>query len=143
MESLHYLLMKAHTITHRQIVSGASGLGLSSGQPKILEYLYQYGESNQKTIADYCEIEQATVGSILLRMEEAGLIVREKKEGNRRSLYVSLTEKGTKAAKEMEQVFAESEKKVSGGLSEEEKVELRRLLEKFCGTKTEEGSAEK
>lgn len=132
MESLHYLLMKAHTLMNRQIVSGASKLGLSAGQPKILEYLLLYGESNQKTIADYCEIEQATAGSILLRMEEAGLIVREKKEGNRRSLYVMLTERGRKAAEEMEKVFLESEEAVSGALSKEERRQLRSLLNQFC-----------
>lgn len=139
MESLHYLLMKAHTLMNRQIVGGASKLGLSAGQPKVLEYLLMYGESNQKTIADYCEIEQATVGSILLRMEEAGLIVRAKKEGNRRSLYVALTEEGKKAAKEMETVFEESEKKVSGALNAEELWQLRKLLDQFCnGDKCQE-----
>ena len=143
MENLHYLLMKANSMFARKVMYEANKIGLTSGQPKVLYFLSRFKEADQKTIANYLEIEPATVGSILLRMEEAGLIVREKKEGNRRSLYVSLTEKGTKAAKEMEQVFAESEKKVSGGLSEEEKMELRRLLEKFCGTKTEEGSAEK
>ncbi|WP_205133164.1 MarR family winged helix-turn-helix transcriptional regulator [Anaerotignum lactatifermentans] len=132
MESLHYLLMKAHTLMNRQIVGGAAALGLSSGQPKVLEYLLMYGESNQKTIADYCEIEQATVGSILLRMEENGLILREKKAGNRRSLYVTLTEKGRKAAEEMELVFRESEEHVGGGLSEEERLQLRQLLDRLC-----------
>ncbi|MBM6828855.1 MarR family transcriptional regulator [Anaerotignum lactatifermentans] len=124
--------MKAHTLMNRQIVGGAAALGLSSGQPKVLEYLLMYGESNQKTIADYCEIEQATVGSILLRMEENGLILREKKAGNRRSLYVTLTEKGRKAAEEMELVFRESEEHVGGGLSEEERLQLRQLLDRLC-----------
>ena len=68
METLHYLLMKAHVNLNRWILNEAAELGLSPGQPKVLEYLMEWGESNQKTIADYCEIEQATVGSILTRM---------------------------------------------------------------------------
>ena len=55
MESLHYLLMKAHTRMHRSIMSRAAGLGLTPGQPKVLEYLLRYGESDQKTIASCCE----------------------------------------------------------------------------------------
>ena len=55
MESLHYLLMKTHTVLQRRIVSRAAGLGLTPGQPKILDYLLRYGESDQKTIASYCE----------------------------------------------------------------------------------------
>lgn len=69
MESLHYLLMKTHTILNRQILNCAGKAGLTAGQPKVLEFLSQHGESDQKTIASYCEIEPATVGSILLRME--------------------------------------------------------------------------
>ncbi len=107
MESLHYLLMKAHTMLNKEIVERASGEGLSPGQPKILEYLLEFGESNQKAIASYCEIEQATAGSVLLRMESAGLIRRFQKDGNRRSLYVALTPKGLTAARRMEQIFKE------------------------------------
>ena len=74
MESLHYLLMKAHTTLNRKIVAGVGELGLTSGQPKVLDYLNRFGERDQKTIAAYCEIEPATVGSILTRMEAAGLL---------------------------------------------------------------------
>ena len=98
MEGLHYLLMKSHGLFSRRVLSQASRIGLSSGQPKVLDFLLQYGEADQKTIAAYCEIEQTTVGSILLRMEASGLVVRAQHEGNRRSLYVALTPKGRAAA---------------------------------------------
>ena len=94
MKSLHYLLMKTHSNVNRWIQSQAAALGLSPGQPKILECLMARGECNQKTIAADCEIEQATVGSILSRMERDGLVCRTQREGNRRSLYVSLTPRG-------------------------------------------------
>ena len=45
-------------------------------------------------IADCCEIEPAAAGSILLRMETAGLVTRRNRPDNRRSLYVSLPPKG-------------------------------------------------
>ena len=79
MEGLHYLLMKSHALFSRRVLAEISKIGLSSGQPKILDFLLQYGETDQKTIAAYCEIEQATVGSILLRMENAGLVLRRQK----------------------------------------------------------------
>lgn len=131
METLHYLLMKAHTNLNRRILEGASALGLSPGQPKILEFLLDHGESNQKTIAGYCEIEQATVGSILLRMEQAGLISRRQKEGNRRSLYVSLTQKGDQAAKKMQSVFQTADAQATEKFSEQELQLLKQSLEKI------------
>ena len=94
MEPLHYLLMRAHGAVKRAVLAEGAKLGLTPGQPKILEFLMNNGESDQKTLAADCEIEQATAGGILLRMEEAGLIARRRKEGNRRSLYVSLTPRG-------------------------------------------------
>jgi MarR family transcriptional regulator, organic hydroperoxide resistance regulator len=134
MEELHYLLMKTHTVLNRKISIEAAKLGLSSGQPKILDYLYKYGECNQKKIASYCEIEQSTVGSILLRMETAGLIKRCQHYGNRRSLYVSLTKKGMEMAVAMNKVFEQEDTRALKSLSEEEQIQLKSLLNKVCNS---------
>lgn len=140
MESLHYLLMKAHVNLNRWILNEAAELGLSPGQPKVLEYLMEWGESNQKTIADYCEIEQATVGSILTRMERDGLIARTQREGNRRSLYVSLTPKGREMGERMAEVFRRADALAAAELSEEERTLLPVLLEKvYCSVSGEKG----
>lgn len=130
MESLHYLLMKTHVNLNRWILNEAAALGLSSGQPKVLEYLVEYGESNQKAIADYCKIEQATVGSILTRMERDGLIARNQREGNRRSLYVSLTPRGREMGERMAEIFRRADARAAADLSLEEQRALRELLEK-------------
>lgn len=139
MESLHYLLMKSHTLLNRQITAGASRLGYSPGQPKVLEYLAGHEGSDQKTIAAYCEIEQATVGSILLRMEAAGLIERRQAPGNRRSLFVYLTDKGRKAAGEMGAIFTRVDRQAEAGLTPDEAAQLKALLEKVCQAMEKKG----
>lgn len=136
MESLHYLLMKSHAMFSRKILGEAAMIGLTPGQPKILDFLSTYREADQKTIAAYCEIERATVGSILLRMEKAGLIQRRQKEGNRRSLYVSLTEKGAESAAKLTGIFWNAEKEFSSRLSPEEIEALKTLLCKICATES-------
>lgn len=132
MESLHYLLMKAHSMHNRTITSAAAGLGLTSGQPKVLDYLLKNEGADQKTIASYCEIEQATVGSILLRMESAGLIERRQKPGNRRSLYVYLTERGRHKANELTRIFVQADIAAAKLLTAEETDQLKELLSKVC-----------
>lgn len=132
MESLHYLLMKTHSLFSKRVMAEASHAGLTSGQPKVLEYLTLFGEADQKTIAAYCEIEPATVGSILLRMEENGLILRRQKAGNRRSLYVSLTDKGRDAAARVEEIFHTVETDAARELSPDEVHLLQELLNKLC-----------
>ena len=125
---MHYLLMKTQTSLNRWILTQAAALGLSPGQPKVLECLMQCGQSNQKVIARYCEIEPATVGSILSRMERDGLIQRQQRDGNRRSLYVSLTERGEQLGRQMQNIFAEADQRAMAGLTPEQQQTLQQLL---------------
>lgn len=128
MEPLHYLLMRAHNAVNREVLDGAAKLGLTPGQPKILEFLTKRGECDQKTLAAECEIEQATAGGILLRMEQAGLIERRRKDGNRRSLYVSLTPKGEEAARRMAEVFERADRRAAALLPDGGEETLKTLL---------------
>ena len=130
MNSLHHLWMKTYLQLNRMVLDRAAALGLSPGQPKILEFLAAQGEHEQKAIAAYCEIEPATVGSILARMEAAGLVVRRNRPGNRRSLYVSLTPRGQELAGALNGVFTEAEAQITAALTDEERQTLTRLLEK-------------
>ncbi len=132
MESLHYLLMKSHSLMQKCIFAQAQKIGLTSGQPKILDYLYEHEGSDQKTIASYCEIEPATLASVLLRMEQKGLIERRQKEGNRRSLFVYMTEKGRSAADQMHEVFNQYDEEAAKNMIESEVTELKRLLTVIC-----------
>lgn len=137
------MLMKSSAMFSKQILSEVSKLGLTAGQPKVLDFLLQYQEADQKTIAAYCEIEQATVGSILWRMENAGLVVRRQKEGNRRSLYVSLTEKGMAAATQLKDVFQQVEQTATAALTPQEQQTLKEILSKMCGSMQSSQKSEK
>ena len=128
MESLHYMLMRAHGAVKRAVLAEGAKLGLTPGQPKILEFLMKNGESDQKTLAAECEIEQATAGGILLRMEQAGLIERKHKEGNRRSLYVSLTPRGVEMARKMDEAVREVDRLAASLLSDGEEEMLKNML---------------
>ncbi len=141
MHSLHYILMKTHMNMHRNLSCRAAAIGLTSGKPKILECLADCGEANQKSIARYCEIEQATVGTILLGMENEGLVTRRQKDGNRRSLYVSLTPKGKQAAAAMDNIFRTADTEAVKYLTAEEEAQLKTLLEKVYTALTENGGA--
>lgn len=141
MESLHYLLMRAHSMLNRRILEGAAELGLSPGQPKILEYLRLRGTQNQRSIAAHCQIEPATAGSILLRMEEAGLVERRQRPGDRRALYVSLTPAGAAAAEALAAVFDRADTQATAPLTEQERIQLAALLEKICAALPEEEQA--
>ena len=128
---LHYLLMKTHSVLSRKISQRAQKeLGLSSGQPKVLDCLLENEGSDQKTIAAICEIEQATLGSILNRMEEKGLIERRQCKGNRRSLFVYFTPYGKETAIKMKKNLDEEDTAAMEILSDNEQKSLNEALEK-------------
>jgi len=101
----HKLMLENQTMFTKQVFEQLAGREISSGQPKILEYLYEHDGSVQKDIAHACQIEPATVTSLLSRMEKNGIIVRKMKDNNRRFWYVYLTEKGKEEAVYVKRAF--------------------------------------
>ena len=87
---------------------------------------------NQKAIASSCEIEPATVGSILSRMERDGLVRRRQRNGDRRSLYVSLTPRGDALGRQMMELFHQADTRAAALLSPQEQAQLLSLLNKVC-----------
>ncbi len=94
----HKLMLENQAMFAKKVFEQLADREISSGQPKILEYLYEHDGSVQKEIALACRIEQATVTSLLSRMEKKGIIERKMQNDNRRYLYVYLTEKGKEEA---------------------------------------------
>ena len=127
-KTLHYLLMASHLTFQKALLTEIRDMGLTSGQTKVLDYLWNHDGAVQKEIASACCIEAATLTSVLLGMENKGLIVRKMQDGNRRSLYVFLTEKGRAAAKRVESGFAAMEGRAVAGFSHAEKELLTALL---------------
>ena len=50
-ESLHYLLMANHFMIQKALVTSVKDTGLTSGQPKVLDYLKDHNGAVQKDIA--------------------------------------------------------------------------------------------
>lgn len=135
-ESLHYLLMADHLLFQKSLLSGMKDMSLTPGQPKILDYLLFHDGAVQKEIAEACHIEPATITSVLLGMENKGLIVRKNLNGNRRSLYVYLTEQGRSLAEQVALRFRIIEEKALMGFGDDEKemltVFLTRMNKNMC-----------
>lgn len=138
-ESLHYLLMSDHLLFQKSLLVSIKDTDLTPGQPKILDYLLYHDCAVQKEIAEACHIEPATITSVLLGMENKGLIVRKNINGNRRSLYVCLTDKGKALAKQVELQFETIEEKALLGFSNSEREMLTIFLTKMNENLTEKG----
>jgi DNA-binding MarR family transcriptional regulator len=103
-------------------------VGLTRGQPKILNFLVNNNGCIQKQIAESCKIDPATVTSLLLNMEKRQLIYRTPNSENRRVLNVFITDKGTEAQKQVEKIFNYLDERCFDGFTEEEKAEAMKLI---------------
>ena len=119
--TFHYLIMSEHSMFQKELLNRLKDSGLTIGQPKVLDYLKDHDGAGQKYIARGCHIEPGTLTTLLNRMEDTGLVERRMLNGNRRSLYVFLTDKGKNQLALVTETFSEMEEKAFRGISESER----------------------
>ncbi|GBR55699.1 hypothetical protein GCM10007872_25090 [Gluconobacter sphaericus NBRC 12467] len=73
--------------------------GLRIGQLPVLQALQDGKTLNQKALADFADIEQPGMTTLLVRMERDGLIQREPDPTDRRSTLVTLTSDGQRKSR--------------------------------------------
>ncbi len=131
MKKLHAALIRASKEHRRRASSEFTKYGITDGQPRILNFLAENDGCIQKEVADSCNIEPATVTSILAGMEKSGFIYRSSNSEDRRVLNVYLTSEGKAAQTVVKRVFSDLEDKCFQGFSEEEKDQAINLLNRI------------
>lgn len=130
--TFHYLVMAEQTMLQKELLARLKGTGLTIGQPKILDYLLTHDGASQKDIARGCHIEPGTLTSLLNRMEESSLVVRRMLNGNRRSSFVFMTDKGKELAALTAKFFSELEDCAFHGISTEEQTLFMDIFFRIC-----------
>lgn len=128
--SYHKLMLENQTVFTRMIFESLADEKLTVGQPKVLEYLFDNDGAVQKDIAKACLIEQATLTSLLSRMEKSRLIERKSKNGDKRFICVYLTDKGRKSGEKVIKNLSLLENTALAGFSEDEITQFINFLER-------------
>ena len=129
--SFHYLAMAVHSMIQKNFMEQVKPSGLTSGQPKVLDYLRDHNGANQREIAAACHIEPGSLTSVLNRMEEKGLIERRMLDGNRRTFYIFMTEKSTQLKNIVEKNFVSIEEKAFRNISSKEQAAFMETFSKI------------
>lgn len=129
-EKIFLALLETGTMHANRSREAFQSLNLTDGQPKILYILYQSDGYVQKELAERCKVRPSTMTVILDKMEQGGLLCREKVQvsGGKRAYRVFLTEKGKAMAKEVVDIVECLEEISLKGMSEEEIAQLFSLL---------------
>ena len=90
----HILMLENQTIFTKKVLKEAALLNLSSGQPRVLEFLKIMMELCKKILYVYLFIEPSSVSQFYQRWKKMGLITRHINADNKRSMDVTLTQLG-------------------------------------------------
>jgi MarR family transcriptional regulator for hemolysin len=113
---LHDVARLLRTTFDRRVKS----LGLTRSQWWVLNHLFRNDGATQSDLADLMEIERATLGRLLDRLEAKGWVRREGDTADRRAKRVFLTEEVEPAIKAMRAAAAEVRREALAGLSAED-----------------------
>ena len=105
--STHYLLMADHAMLQKLVMSRIKPLGLTTGQPKVLDFLQDHDGAMQKDIA------------------------KGTRDENRRTVYVRLTDLGREKCRRLNAIFAAAEEEALRGFSPQEMQQVQTLLERI------------
>lgn len=118
----HRLLICASAAHKKYCRQRFQELDLTEGQPKVLAVLSAMENCLQKELAEACRVEPATMTSLITKMEEKGLIVREREmvSGGKRAYRIFLTEDGRRVASEVKEIILAAEQQCFDGFTREE-----------------------
>lgn len=125
---INWQLLIAYSYSGRAIGRLTRAAGLTTGQPKVLQYLTTHDGCTQKEIGIGCALDKSTVAGLLSRMEAAGLIRRDARADDRREAAVCLTEEGAAAAQVAASNAAQVDEIALRGFDASERAELSDLL---------------
>jgi len=97
-------------------------LGLTRSQGWVLNHLFRNDGVTQSELADILQVEKATLGRLLDRLEAKGWVRRENHADDRRAKLVFLTEEVEPALKAMRAAAAELRRDALSGLSGEDQT---------------------
>jgi MarR family transcriptional regulator for hemolysin len=97
-------------------------LGLTRSQGWVLNHLFRNDGVTQSELADILQVEKATLGRLLDRLEAKGWVRRENHADDRRAKRVFLTEEIEPALRAMRAAAADLRRDALAGLSTEDQT---------------------
>ena len=111
-------------------------IGMHRAQASLLCRLFVNNGLTQSEIAEQLSAQGATVTNILQRMEEAGLVTRQRDSEDNRLVRVYLTEAGRQKERAITEQFLKLEGTIFEGINENDRVRMRALFQQMLQNMT-------
>ncbi len=103
-------------------------IGMHRAPAFLLCRLYRQDGATQSELASQLSVQGASVTQVLQRMEEVGLVRRERDADDNRLVRVYLTEKGREQERSITEQFMKMQDAIFAGIAPRERAFLRQLL---------------
>jgi DNA-binding MarR family transcriptional regulator len=104
---------------------------ITTTQLLVLECLSSCGMCKMHTLVEALRVKFSAVTAIIDRLVKTGFVIRERGKEDRRTVFVSLSAKGKKVLAEVYQQRRKAFMQVFSRVSEREREEYLRILEKI------------
>ena len=111
-------------------------IGMHRAQASLLCRLFVNNGLTQSEIAEQLSVQGATITNILQRMEEAGLVTRQRDSEDNRLVRVYLTEAGRQKERAITEQFLKLEGMIFEGMNENDRLRMRALLQQMLQNMT-------
>jgi len=128
LEAILYLYTESRRITKEL----ARAVLLTGPQLTVLKMLEGVGDLSLSELSERIRAQNSTVTGIIDRMEREGLVLRERSKEDRRVINITLTEKGSRIAREVSVEPMEVLRASLESLSVAEMRELMKILTKIA-----------
>lgn len=127
-DSLGFLLNDVARLIRRRFDERARAVGATRAQWKTLFVLSRNEGLNQGALADLLEVEPITLGRMIDRLEDAGLVERRRDPNDRRAWRIHLTEAARPKIAQLQALANDMFDDALVGISGRERDQLAALL---------------
>jgi len=127
-DSLGFLLNDIARLMRKRFDVRARRIGVTRAQWHTLSILKRNEGCNQGMLADLLEVEPITVGRMIDRLEEAGLVERRRDPADRRVWRIHLTEKAQPVLIELRDIADTMIDEVMEGVDPDDRIRMHAAL---------------
>lgn len=124
----HRLQLLARMIDRESARHLQSQAGLTLAEWRVLAFVGTTGLTSAAEVCAAFQVDRAEVSRAVARLEQAGLIVREPEDGNRKRLLLQLTDQGTALFRKTRQERVAYFAKITADLTVEQRRSLEELI---------------
>jgi DNA-binding MarR family transcriptional regulator len=141
-DTIGVLVSDVTRLLRRRFDAQARSIGVSRAQWRVLIAMARAEGINQAGLAERLDVETITVGRMVDRLADAGLVERRADPADRRAWRLYLTPRAHPILAELQAVAVDVRAEMLAGLSADEEAALQGLLQRLRGNlDLREGSA--